>query len=194
MARLLIVLAIFAALAPLALEGFGGNPLDPELEGRQVLVHTEDFDVRFDRIGGVSESYMLFGATDGEMRNSFTNVYAAGLAVRHARLIAARYPDFHLCKSPGAKQAQKLTESVAFVAADGATRSTLLEAVTRHEESIQAGGERICLRLDGDRLSLDSIVHRDQAIDMTAEVGGRMTDTDFYFVRDAAIEECRDLL
>ncbi len=194
MVRLLVVLALFAALVPLVLDSFGGNPLDPRLEGRQVLVHADEFDVRFDRIGDLSESYMLFGGTDGEMHNSFTNVYAAGLAMRHARLIAARYPDFHKCKSPGAPKAQKLTESLAFVAADGPTRRTLLKAVELHDESIAKGADRVCISLEGDRLSLDSVVHRAQAIDMTAEITGRMSQTGFYFVRKAEIAECQSLL
>jgi hypothetical protein len=199
MLRFVLFLALLAILAPLVIDGvsldaLGGNPLDPTLDGGQLLIHTRDLDVRFDRVGYLDESYMLFGGTDGEMQNSITNIIVSGLAVRHAALIAQRYPDFHKCKSPGAAQAQRLIESMAWIASDGSTRGTLREALALHEKSVRSGGERTCLAVSGERLMLGSAKHRDQNFDLTHQLGNGYRGTDFYLVTNAEISDCKSLL
>jgi hypothetical protein len=199
MLRFVLFLALLAILAPLLIDGvsldaLSGNPLDPTVEGSQVLIQTRDLDVRFDRVGELDESYMLFGGVDGELQNSISNVVVSGLAVRHAALIAQRYPDFHKCKSPGAAQAKRLLEPMAWIASDGSTRGTLRKALALHEKSVRSGGERTCLAVSGERLMLGSAKHRSQDFDLTGQLGDGYRGTDFYLVTDAELADCKSLL
>lgn len=199
MLRFVLFLALLVILAPLLIEGVSldalrGNPLDPTLDGSQLVVQTEDLEARFDRVGTFDESYMLFGGSDGEMKNSFGNVFVSGLAVRHAALIAQRYPDFYMCKSPGAAQAQRLVEDMAWIASDGSTRGTLRKALALYQKSLRSGGEQTCLAVSGERLMLGSVKHRDQGFDLTHEVGSGLRGTDFYLVTEAELAHCKSLL
>jgi hypothetical protein len=199
MLRLILFLALLAILAPLLIDGgsldaLGGNPLGPTLDGSQLVIQTDDLEARFDRVGTLDESYMLFGGTDGELQNSISNLFVSGLAVRHASLISKRYPDFYKCKSPGAAQAQRMIESMAWIASDGSTRGTLRKALDLHEKSLRSGGERTCLAVSGERLILGSVKHRGQGFDLTHQVGNGFRGTDFYLVTEAELADCKSLL
>jgi hypothetical protein len=195
MLRLLLFIAFMALLAPLVLNWpVGGNPLDPSVEGREIVLQTDDLEVRFERYGSVSETYMLFGGTNGEMRNSISNVFVSGLAIRHASFIAQRYPKFYRCSSPGAAQAKQLIENMALVAADGSTRNTLQEAVAVHDEAVATGGDRTCLQFRGEQISLRSAKHREGGFDLTPQLEKGYRQTDFFFVSDAEISDCKELL
>jgi len=195
MLRLLLFIAFMAILAPLFLNWpGGGNPLAPSVGGREIAIQTDDLEVRFDRYGAVSETYMLFGGTDAEMKNSISNVFVSGLAIRHASFISQRYPKFYRCSSPGAAQAKKLIENMALIAADGSTRNTLKRAIALHEDSLASGGDRTCLRFRGEQISLRSAKHREGGFDLTRELTKGYRQTDFFFVNDAEIADCKALL
>jgi hypothetical protein len=195
MLRLLLFIAFMAILAPLFLNWpGGGNPLAPSVGGREIVIQTDDLEVRFDRYGAVSETYMLFGGTDGEMKNSISNVFVSGLAIRHASFISQRYPKFYRCSSPGAAQAKRLIEDMALIAADGSTRNTLKRAIALHEDSVTSGGDRTCLRFRGEQISLRSAKHREGGFDLTPQLAKGYRQTDFFFVNDAEITDCKALL
>jgi len=194
MLRLLLFIVFLALVAPLVLQLPGGNPLGPSIEGQQVVLRTGDLEVHFDRYGPTSETYMLFGGSDAERKNSVANVVLAGLAIRHASHLSQRYPKFHMCSSPGAAQAQQLVENMALVAADGRARSTLRKALARHDRAIAKGGERVCLSISGEQISLRSAKHRDGGFDLTEQMKQGYRQTDFYYVSGASIEDCEPLL
>lgn len=201
MLRLLVFLAVLALLAPLVINWRGGlgwpggaNPLQPSVQGREVVIQTDDLEVRFERYGAVAETYMLFGGTDAEMTNSISNVLVSGLAIRHASFIAQRYPKFYMCSSPGAAQAKQFVEDMALIAADGATRDTLKRAITLFADSLASGGDRTCLRFGGEQISLRSAKHREEGFDLTPEFAKGYRQTDFFFVNDAEIVDCKALL
>ena len=60
--------------------------------------------IRSSWVGSLHETYMLFGGDAQQHRNSITHVIAAGLPILNARAISDIYPDFYMCKSPGAKR------------------------------------------------------------------------------------------
>lgn len=195
MPRLLLFIVFMAVLAPLFLNWpGGGNPLAPSVEGHEIVIQTDDLEVRFDRYGAVSETYMLFGGLDGEMKNSISNVFLSGLAIRHASFISQRYPEFYKCSSPGAAQAKQLIEDMALIAADGSTRDTLKQAVALHEDSIASGGDRTCLSFRGEQISLRSAKHREGGFDLTSDIAKGYRKTDFFFVSEAEISDCKALL
>jgi len=177
----------------------GVGALDPRgvgtrVEGKAVVREAGQLEARFSMVGSLDESYMLFGGDATQHRNSFTHAIIAGLPIREARLIASRYPDFHLCKSPGARDAQRLTEDVSFVAADRAARSALVKAVDLFEDRLGSGGERTCIRITGAPLELDSVHIRQNGEDITRQVARAYAKMDLALARRVQIEDCRALL
>ena len=162
--------------------------------GRDVLLETGDLDVRFTSHGTFGDEFMLFGGAEMRQRNAISHALVTGLAGGHARLIASRYPDFHLCKSPGARPAQELAESMNLVAATASARNAIGDALSLHEERVRSGGNRTCLRVAGKRLTLDEVRVRQTGDDMTGQVTQAFGDVDFYLAREAQIVDCQSVL
>ncbi len=166
----------------------------PRLDGRTVHLQTEDFEFRFARSGPVSDAYMIFGGNNDQLRNSTTHATVAALEIEHARLISQSYPDFHMCKSPGAANAQRLIETVSFIGAGRSARKAVRKAVDLHDERVRSGGERTCLKVSGARLSVDSVKLRQNGEDITDELRGALEGTRLVLAEKAQIADCEALL
>ncbi len=176
-----------------------GISIDPRgvgtrIERRNIILDADQLEARYSVVGSLHESYMLFGGDVQQRRNSITHATAAGLPMLNARAIAAVHPDFHMCKSPGAKQAMKYTKTLSFVAADRAALNTLIEAVDLFKERLQSGGERTCISVTGAPLSLESVVVVENGEDITRDVAGAINQTKLVLAQSVQIQDCQSLL
>jgi hypothetical protein len=133
---------------------------------------------------------MVFGGGRLDHPNAVANVSLAGLSLRHAKEIHSQYPDFHRCSSPGAARAKEKIVSLDIVPADGKTLGLLQSTLEDFDDSIQNGGDRVCVALSGTRLKLVSAEVR--------EVGENVTDTfrmtKFYLVDGASRVDCQEAM
>jgi hypothetical protein len=176
-----------------------GISIDPRgvgttVQGREVIRDADQLEARFSMVGSLHESYMLFGGDVQQRRNSITHATAAGLPIRNARSIASTYPDFHMCKSPGAKQAQQHTQSLSFVAADRDALKTLVEAVDLFEERVRSGGERTCISVTGSPISLKSVVVVENGAALTRDVAPMLNQSKLVLAQSVQIQDCQSLL
>ena len=160
----------------------------------EFTVDAGQFEARYRVIGPLHETYMLFGGDVQQRRNSITHATAAGLPIRNARSISAAYPDFHMCKSPGAKQAMQHTKTLSFVAADRAALNTLAEAMDLFEERLQSGGERTCISVTGAPISLESVKVVENGADITRDVSRAVDQTQLVLAQSVQIRNCQSLL
>jgi hypothetical protein len=176
-----------------------GVSIDPRgvgtrIEGRNVILAADQLEARYSMVGSLHESYMLFGGDVQQRRNSVTHATAAGLPILNARAISAVHPDFHMCKSPGAKQAMAYTKTLSFVAADRAALNTLVDAVELFKERLRSGGERTCISVTGAPLALKSIVVVENGADITREVAGAINQAHLVLAQSVQIQDCQSLL
>ena len=164
------------------------------VEGRQVVVETQDLEVRFTRGAAFSEAFMIFGGTNADMRNNVSDALLSTLAMRHASLIHQRYPDFHLCKSPGAAQAKRYIEASNFIGTTRNARRAIREAVDVHAERIRGGGERTCISIAGAALSFDSVSLKEDGRDVTGDFGQALRLNPYYLAEEAELVDCAALL
>jgi hypothetical protein len=184
------------AIVLFLLAGYGlVNAIDPgaavRIEGRNVIVRTDDFEARFARLAPFSDSYMVFGGLNDQPKNSLTHATVATLAMRHAEAIHQRYPDFHRCSSPGAAQAKRWIEQMDFIGANRRTRKALVDVIDRHERSLRSGGDRVCLRVSGAELALESLKLRADGSDVTQQFQPAFRRSHFYLAEDVAIPDCQ---
>jgi hypothetical protein len=172
----------------------GVSGLGPRVDGRQLVIETSDLEVSFSRMGDLSESFMVFGGNNDQLKNSMTHVTLSALAMPHVRTIHQSYPDFHECKSPGAPQAQRLTETMSLIGADRGAQSALIDVVNLHKQQVGGGGERTCVTLTGAQLDLDSVRLRHDGTDITREVRPALRRTRFYVADEVEILDCQLLL
>ena len=164
------------------------------VDGQTVWRDVDQIRARFLRTSRLDGEWMIFGGDPGGRKNSLVHATVAGLDVRSARGIASQYPDFHLCKSPGAARAQNLTEAFSYVAANRSARNAMREALRLHGERVAAGGERTCLRVRGSELALQEIRLADGNRDLSGEMLPAFRKTRFVLAEHAEVTDCRALL
>jgi hypothetical protein len=199
--RFLLILVILGAgwlvgrggLVP-GLPALGLGGAGTRTQGRQVVRDAGQLEAEFHRVGSLDDRYMLFGGTATRQANSITHAVVAGLPIRWAREIAASYPDFHLCRSPGAAQAKRLTEHLSFVAADGAARDTLEEALDLFQTRLRGDGDRTCIHVQGAPLALDAVRVEETGEDITGQLPPAFTDVDYVLAERVEIQDCAPLL
>ncbi len=163
---------------------------DLTISSDEILLATGDLDIRFSKEKKFEGTYMVFGGGSIDHRNAISNVALAGLSLRHAKPIQSKYPDFHRCASPGAALAKDKVVSFDIVPADGDTLEMLQSTLDDFDDSINNGGDRVCIALSGTRLKLVSAEVREVGEDVTATI--QMTK--FYFVDSASRVNCQEAM
>ena len=192
MARLVFIAAVLAAFHSLW-NGCSSSGSLARSVGSNVVLEARDFDIHFSEIGDLSEWFMLFGANENRGNDNLSHVWLSGIEIRDARMLYRSYPDFHMCKSPGSAKAQALLKRLNLVATDPGTRSALVDAVNLFEKRLRSKGERVCVGLEGKRLSLDSIRDRPDGTDIKLRFRG-FDRTDFYLAERVQVRDCGSLL
>ena len=191
MIRGIVILLLLGAAAWFVRDLAASNPLRPEVRDREVVVRTQDLEVHYDRQGADKQTYMVFGGTKAERSNSMSNVTLATISIERAAALRRAYPDFTKCASPGAKRAQRAVMTTNFVAIDGAARKVLRKAVDLHKRSVANGGDRICVAVEGEHLSLSSIKLASSGFDLTPPRRRRGQKKASYFLaRKVELPEC----
>lgn len=198
MGRLLLLLLLAAAGGWIYTNGIQLTPgVATRVEGRKVVLDAGDLEVRYSRLGPVDETWMLFGGDATQRRNSPTHATLAGLPIISARAIARRHPDFHLCRSPGADDAKRLTESLAFVAENGAALAELREAHALFQERLHGGGERTCVSVRGAQILFDSArlgPDGQDGKDLSGQLGPFLSQAKLVLAEQVEIQDCQALL
>ena len=186
MGRLLFIVVVLTALHSLW-NSCSSSGSVVRSAGSEVVVEEGDMEVHFSRRGDLSEWIMLFGrGTD-----PLSDVVLVGIDIRDARALYRRYPDFHMCKSPGSAKAQALVKSMHLVAPDPAMRRALVDAVKLSQKRLRGKGERVCVGLEGKRLSMDSVHYKPDGTDITQNSSGF---EDYYLVEGVQVQDCGSLL
>ncbi len=190
-----LVFVLAVAGGYLLIDKVGVNPFGgPSVSGREVVVETQQLRVRFSKVGSFSDSFMVFGGNNARMTNRVEDATMGTLAMRHAELIHQTYPDFHRCASPGAAQAQRLTETSNFIGANGSAKRTLREAVDLHGERVRGNGERTCLSMTGAQLVFESVELKQDGRDVTGEFGRAFEGGSYYLAESVELPSCEALL
>jgi hypothetical protein len=189
-----VVFVLLIAAGYWLMNTLGVSGLGRRVDGRQLVIETSDLEVRFSRVGDLSESFMVFGGDNDQRKNSMTHVTLSALAMPHVMMISQSYPDFHRCESPGAPQAQSLTETMSLIGADRGAQSALIDMVDLHKKRVGGSGERTCVTLTGAQLELESVRLRHDGTDITREVRPALRHTRFYVVDTVEAPDCQLLL
>ena len=86
------------------------------------------------------------------------------------------------------------TGGEATIAIDGSTRDQLHEAVDLHLKGERESGDRTCVAMSGELLSLSSVRLRESGRDVSAQSLSTNRDTQFLLAREVEIPDCAGLL
>ncbi len=153
------------------------------MDGDVVVLQEEDVTSTFRAGEPYTKTVMLFGGEPVEHDNAVSNIYIFALDKEDALTLAAKYPDFYLCSSPGGQEAQQFILSYDLVPATCQVYEQLLSALRAFNRNNATGGDRVSLQFDGAPLELESTI-----VDATGEdVTDQLLDRDFHLV--TAVEQ-----
>ncbi|UCF06395.1 MAG: hypothetical protein JSV33_05020 [bacterium] len=165
----------------------------PTITDDEVIVKTSSMDVHFSRGRSFGNTYMIFGGTEITHGNAFSKITLSGLDINTAKNIYSMYPDFHLCKSPGAPMAQRAVVDFDIVPANSKTMKNLRKTLKKYQASIHNGGDRVCVKLEGEVLRLTSVLVRELNKDITHELPPQVHH-DYFLVTSAELHGFKEIL
>lgn len=189
----LLLLAVFV-LGHFAVRYIRKNPLDPVIEDGQVVVESQEDQVRFTRNGPVAGSYFIVDADSEDWTNRPVNLRLHVLDVQSAIGYMRTYPDFHLYRSESVARLAGVAMSLQVVAANRETYGELRGLLSDHDSRSSEGGERLCVTLSGESLSLASAESLEDQTDHTGLISHLVGDTPILYVESADIGDCSDRL
>ena len=186
---ILIVFAIWR------LYGFLKDPTEHiTVASSSVTVDAGDFVAKLSVTGEYKKTYMIFGGTHFKDKQFIRSISLSGLRIADAKRIYARYPDFHLCASPGAALAQPKVESLDLIPVDKRAFNELLDSLNQHKKNFANGDGRICVSLSGKTLSPNytDIVGKNSTEEMRYLF--QIPQGSYYLINSAKILDCKNLL
>jgi hypothetical protein len=110
---------------------------------------------RFTSLDNIQDAqYALFG---GDKSSGMLGEFSIGaLPITYAKKIAAQYPDFYLCASPGASSAKSRMENLAIFPKNSQVYAQFREMLEEYNRRIWNNGNRLCFSIDGKELSRSS--------------------------------------
>ncbi len=198
MGRFLFIVILLAAAGFVAVQNGvelpfleGGGDVAPIPGG--VTRDTGQLEIQFDSGRPFNDSYMVFGGSR-EGKNGFSDVTLSVLDMQDASAIYQQYPDFHLCKSPGADRAKDRIRMTNLVAAKPSIASELGSVVDLHMKRLRSGAERTCFSMQGVELRLTSVKVKQNGADISGDVIPKFSHANFHYVQKAKIADCEPLL
>lgn len=189
---MLLLLAVFI-LGPLVVRYVLKNPLDPSVDGNEVVVESEDYRVHFTRGGPVSGTYLLVNAESEDWTAQPVNAQLQVVPLSEASDYLRAYPEFHLYGEQSNAQIAGIARPLSIVAASRYTYSGVRGLVDLYGSRNAGHGERLCLTLAGDTLQLASVQGLDDQQDHTAALA-HFGDEAVVFAESLSVDDCAKVL
>ena len=166
----------------------GCSQSGPSITDEEVVVSLKQMDVHFDRAWDFSDTYMVFDGGDLSRTDTINKISISGISMEDVISIHRMYPDFHKCGSPGAALAKKALLHLDIIPVDSKVLKKLKEMLSQHEKNLHNGGDRICVKLEGEILEMTNAFLRENKRNITRQLPSQMRH-DYFLVKSADIIE-----
>jgi len=162
-------------------------------EDNELYVEAADVDAYFELHEEFSETYMLWIAKRETHETAFNEFFLDGISMADLRPVYRAYPDFYMCKSPGAPRAQKAMQPMNIIAADSSVLEALNEAVSEFNNSRGKGIDRVTVYLEGVKLEMTAAIARKAGQDILNRLPQQQR-SDYFLVEYAEIVDAQAAL
>jgi hypothetical protein len=187
------LLAVFI-LGQLAVRYVRVNPLGPVIAGNQVVVESQDCHVRFQRDGAVSGTYLIATVKSQDWTSRPVNARLEVFGLQTGTEYLRGYPDFHLYGSSSSARLVSAATPLSLVAANRETYAALRGLLERYERRALDGGERLCVTVSGEALSVASAESLDDGHDETARLARESEGEPIVYADRLDVADCSDAL
>jgi len=189
-----LVLVLLFAAGHFAVRYLRTNPLDPVIEGGEVVVSTKEYAIRLAREGRVEGTYLVTAAKSDDFGNEPANVTLTVVDFAATASYLRAYPDFHRYGAMPELQLGNASTLLALIAANRVVYGELHGLGDLFEERSRARGERICLTISGEALRVSAVAALETGIDRAGSLEGRNDERQRVLVNEVRIEDCVDRL
>jgi hypothetical protein len=170
------------------------NPLTPVVDGNQVVVESQDYGVRFQRNGRFSGTYYLSDVKSEDWTKEPVNARLRVIERESAREYLQTYADFHRYGSESSTRLANVAAPLGLIAANRATYGDLQALLSSHEGRQVAGGERLCVAISGESLTLLSAQSLEDGHDTTPLLEHAESDVPTIYADELRFDDCTELL
>jgi hypothetical protein len=186
---------VAAVIAIVVLAHFGmryvrSNPLGPHLEGSEIAVESKDYSVRFQQNGAFGGTYFVSDAQSSDWGKEVVNLRLHVFEPQTAREYMHSYPDFHRYGSDSSLRVAPVALPLSLIAANRQTYGDLRALLDRHQPREADGGERLCVTVGGESLSVASARSLDDGHDETAMVSRMSGEGAIVYVDHVDLADC----
>jgi hypothetical protein len=165
--KVVLFLVVLFVAGHFAVQYIRTNPLDPEIEGGEVVVETKEYEVHLNREGPTHGVYLVDAAKSIDWSNEPANVELSLVDFTEARDFLRAYPDFHRYGSVPGLNLENSATRVALIGANRLAYGALRDLVDDYDDRVHAHGERLCLTISGEALRVSSAQSIDEGTDRT---------------------------
>ena len=170
------------------------NPLYPQIDGNQVAVESQDWGVRFQRNGPFSGVYFLSDAKTTDWTREPVNARLRVIDREAAREYMQSYADFHRYRTESSSRLGNVAAPLALIAANRATYGDLQALLSSHEARQVSGGERLCIAVSGESLTLVSAKSLEDNHDVTTLAEHTNPDGPTVYANELRVDDCAEML
>jgi len=192
--KVLAFLILVVVLGQLAVRYVRVNPLGPRVEGNELLVESQEYSVRFQRNGAFAGTYLLVGVASQDWGREPVNVRVRAFDRAAARDYLRSYPDLHRYGSESSARLSAIAPRVSLIAANWKTYGDLRALIDTDEQRTAAGGERLCLRVSGESVTLTAAESLDDGRDATDLLTRSNSDGPTVYADQIDVGDCAQML
>ena len=192
--KVLAFLILLVVAGQLAVRYVRVNPLGPRVEGNELLVESQEYAVRFQRNGAFAGTYLLVGVASQDWGREPVNVRVRAFDRATARDYLHSYPDFHRYGSESSARLSAIAPRVSLIAATWKSYGDLRALVDSDAERTAAGGERLCMRVSGESVTLTAAKSIDDGRDATDLLTRSNSDGPTVYADQIDVGDCGQML
>lgn len=191
---MILIVVLLLVAGHFAVRYLRTNPLDPVVQGGEVVVETNEYEVHFAREGPAGGVYMVESARSEDWTNQPQNASLSVIDFATARAYLGAYPDFRRYGSPSGLDLGNVSSKLALVAANRVAYGDLRNVLDLFEERAAKSGERICVNISGESLALASAVSLDGRGDHTEMFRNQSDGRQAVFADHIQVDDCSALV
>jgi hypothetical protein len=169
------------------------NPLDPIVESNEIVVDTNEYEVRLTREGPVAGTYLVTAVRSTDWTDEPANVALSLIGFSETREYLRAHPDFHRYGSLPGLQLENASATLWAIAANRLSYGKLRGLIDLLDERARQNGERVCITITGDSLRVVGASLLSNGTDQTARFVSRESDRRMVLVNEIAIDDCAEL-
>lgn len=192
--KAIAVVLVLGVAGHFAIRYLRTNPLGPVIEGREVVVTTQDFEIRLGLDGPSAGTYLVVAARREDWTNKPHNAVLALVDLDQARDYLRSYPELRRYGGSSTVQLSNMAMNVSVIAANRIAYGDLVRLTEQYAQRSESQGERLCVSVAGEALHVTSGAALDDGTDHTHALERQTEDTPMVFAERVSVQDCAKLI